>query len=195
MLSSVVRTACVYALLGITPVYAADYIQNYIPEARMVGQGRAHVLIWDVYEAKLYAPGGVYTENQPFALELEYLQELQGRKIADHAVSEMRRLGYKNEMKLAAWHDRMSSIFPDVIPGSIVTGIYMPGGATVFYNGNTQLGKIDDPAFGKEFFRIWLDVRTSTPALRKELLNIGNKKGTGHESPENSRSFGGGHAS
>jgi len=192
----IVRTACAYALIGISPVYAADYIYNHVPEAKLVGQGRAQVLLWEVYDAKLYAPEGVYKDTKPFALELEYLQELQGRKIADHAVSEMRRLGFKNEMKLAAWHDRMSRIFPDVVPGSIITGIYVPGGATIFYEDDKQVGSVDDPAFGKEFFRIWLDARTSTPGLRQSLLNINNNnKGKEDEMPSDTRNFGGDHAS
>lgn len=193
---NVVRIACAYAIIGISPVYAADYIYNHVPEARLVGQGRAQVLIWEVYHAKLYAPGGVYQYNKPFALELEYLQELQGRKIADHAVSEMRRLGYRNEMKLAAWHDRMSRIFPDVIPGSRVAGVYAPGGATIFYEDGRQVGAVEDPAFGKAFFRIWLDARTSTPDLRQSLLNLDhNRKGNKNETPSNTRNIGGNNAS
>lgn len=192
---NVVRTACVYAMLGITPIYAADYIQTYVPEAKIVGQGRATVLVWDIYDAKLYAPEGVYDESKPFALELKYLQELEGRKIADHAVGEMRRLGFNNEIKLAAWHDRMNQIFPDVSPGSTITGIYRPGGPTVFYEDNRQAGLIDDPFFGKEFFRIWLDARTSTPGLRQSLLNINKEKGYKNETPSNTHNFGGRYAS
>ncbi|AEP10509.1 chalcone isomerase family protein [Micavibrio aeruginosavorus] len=193
---SVVRTACALAMIGITPVYAAEYVSNHVPEAKLVGQGRAQVLLWDVYEAKLYAPRGVYDHNKPFALELNYLQELEGRKIADHAVSEMRRLGYGNEVKLAAWHDQMSRIFPDVSPGSVITGVYVPGGPAIFFEEDRQIGRVNDPAFGREFFRIWFDAQTSTPALRQSLLNLNHsRKDYDHESPEKSHSSGGGHGS
>lgn len=194
---SVVRTACILAMLGITPVYAADYINSYVPEARLVGKGRAQVLFWEVYDAKLYAPKGLYADGKPFALELSYLLELEGRKIADHAVSEMRRLGYKNEVKLATWHDRMSNIFPDVLPGRTLTGIYLPEGPTIFYDGESEAGRIDDPEFGQQFFRIWLDASSSTPMLRKKLLN-GNHattEGYDNEISEQTRIVGGGHAS
>ena len=195
-MDNVVRIACVYALLGISPVFAADYIRDHVPGAKLVGQGRAHVLLWDVYDAKLYAPDGVYTVTKPFALELRYLQELEGRKIADHAIEEMRRLGYRNEMKLAGWHDRMSHIFPDVVPGAMITGIYIPEGPTIFYEGVNQIGSIDDSNFGREFFRIWLDEPTSKPGLRQSLLNMGrDRKGYQNEDPANYNGYGSGHAS
>lgn len=193
---NVVRMACIYGFLGITPAHAAEYIQNVVPEAKLVGQGRAQILVWDVYDAKLYAPGGVYIEDRPFALELSYLQVLEGTTIADHAVSEMRRLGYRNEVKLAAWHDRISRIFPDVVPGNTVTGVYIPGGRTIFYKDGEEAGYVDDPSFGKEFFRIWLDARTSLPSLRKDLLNLNNdRKGRDDEMPKDTRNDGVGHVS
>ncbi|PZO85063.1 MAG: hypothetical protein DI626_07775 [Micavibrio aeruginosavorus] len=193
---NIVRAACIYAFLGITPVYAADYIAGYVPEAKLVGQGRAKFLMWDVYDAKLYAPGGVYNENKPFALELKYLQDIKRQKIADHSVNEMRRLGYKNEAKLADWKHKMNQIFPDVTSGSVITGVYSPQNATVFYKNETRAGVIEDPEFGEQFFRIWLDTRTSTPALRKNLLNIDHDmKGQRNEMPSNTRNFGGRHAS
>ena len=193
---NVIHMACIYGFLGITPVHAADYIQSHVPAAKLVGQGRAQILVWDIYDAKLYAPGGVYTEGRPFALELSYLQVLEGREIADHTISEMRRLGYTNEAKLAAWHDRISRIFPDVVPSDTVTGVYVPGGRTIFYKDGDEAGHVDDPAFGREFFRIWLDARTSLPSLREELLNLDkNGKGQDYETPSGSRIYGGGHAS
>lgn len=187
---------CMYALLGTSSARAVDFIYNYIPEAKLVGQGRAQIMLWDVYDAKLYASDGVYAQSKPFALELEYLQELKGRKIADHAVSEMRRLGYKNEVKLAVWHDRMNRIFPDVMPGSVITGIYIPEGPSIFYKDGKEAGRVEDPAFGKQFFSIWLDARTSTPSLRQRLLNMdGTMKGHKNEMPANFGNFGDGHAS
>lgn len=193
---SVVRTACLLAMIGVTPVYAADYIHAYVPKAKLVGQGRAQVLVWDLYDAKLYAPEGVYADSMPFALELNYLQDLEGRMIADHAIGEIRRFGFKNEIQLAVWHDQMRRIIPDVAKGSSITGIYVPGSTTIFFSEDEEVGRIDDPAFGKEFFRIWFDARTSTPGLRQTLLNLNNDgKGYYGETPENSRDIGGNNAS
>ncbi len=188
--------ACVYAMMGISSVNAAEYINSYVPEPRLVGQGRAQVLLWDVYDAKLYAPSGVYAENKPFALELSYLQELEARQIADHAVREIRRMGYNNESKLTEWHGQMIQILPDVIPSSIITGVSTPNGPTIFYADGEVIGRINDPEFGRHFFRIWLDVRTSTPSLRENLLNKNTAtKGYPNETPVKNSSSGGNYGS
>ena len=79
---NIVRIACLYALIGITPANASEYISQYVPEAEKVGAGRLSVMIWDVYDAALYAPQGQFNENKPFALELTYLRHIPGEKIA-----------------------------------------------------------------------------------------------------------------
>lgn len=191
---NVLPMAFFYTMLGITPLYAAEYINNHVVDAEIVGQGRARMMFWDVYDAKLYAPNGVYDDNKPLALELSYLQELKGEKIADHAAEEMRRFGYNDETRLSSWHKQMNSFFPDVTEGSVVTGVYTGNGTTVFYKDGNKIGRIEDPAFGKEFFRIWLDARTSMPALRQSLLNLENHmKGHNHETPSQHPAAGGNH--
>lgn len=196
---NVVRTACLLALIGVSyapNAHAAEPIHNYIPGAKMVGQGRAQMLFWDVYDAKLYAPKGVYTQGQSLALELSYLQTIDGHKIASHATGEMRRLGYKNETKLNEWRISMSRIFPNVSPGSTLIGIHTQGGPTMFYEGTRKLGQIDDVEFGREFFRIWLDARTSQPALRQSLITPkAHSKGPDYALPDQNSASGGNHAS
>ena len=63
----------------------------------------------------------------------------------------------------------MARIFPDVRPGDHVLGLQLPEGAHFFLN-DRPLGAIDDPAFARAFFAIWLDARTSAPELRAALL-------------------------
>jgi hypothetical protein len=53
-----------------------------------------------------------------------------------------------------------------------LTGIYLPGGATHFYLGETLLGSVNDPDFGRRFFNIWLSETTTEPKLRAALLNL-----------------------
>lgn len=182
---NVVRTASLLACLGISPAYATDYIHSYVPDAAVVGEGRARVLVWDVYDARLIAPKGQWAETSPFALELKYLQAIEGRKIADHAIEEMRYIGFHDDGTLAAWHQEMLEIFPDVLPGTIITGIRSASGATIFYEAGKEIGRINDPAFTAHFFRIWLDPKTSAPALRQSLLNLKpDTKGQYNDDPE-----------
>lgn len=169
-IQNVIKMTCVLALIGITPAYAKSRIQSYVPSAQKVGQGRLTYMFWDVYDATLYAPEGTWEEDKPFALQLSYLRNLHGKKIADRSIHEMREQGIDDEVKLATWHAQMKSIFPDVNEGSALTGIYTKNGVTIFYLGDREIGKIKDPEFGHAFFDIWLSEKTTAPDLRQKLL-------------------------
>ena len=148
-------------------------VNNYVPSAGIVGEGRLSFMFWDVYDAALYAPKGEFKEvkkGHPFALSLTYMRDLKGRDIADRSVQEMRALGFSDEVTLAAWHSQMRQIFPDVSEGVTLTGFYTADGESVFYRDYEEIGRVSNPDFGKYFFNIWLDPRTSAPELRAKLL-------------------------
>ena len=154
------------------PVLAVDSdpITLYVPQAQRVGTGRLDYAIWPVYNATLYAPDGHYDPHQPFALELDYLRDITGQRIADASVQEMRRLNVGSEVQLAMWHEQMAAIFPNVTNGSQLIGIRTHKGATLFFDKNEQIGEVLDPSFTTAFFAVWFDAKTSAPALRAALL-------------------------
>ena len=147
-----------------------DHVRSHVPEAKTVGKGRMSVMLWDVYDAALYAPEGQWQEGQPFALQLSYLRPLSGKKIADRSIEEMRDQGFDDEIKLAAWHSQMRSIFPDVDNGMALTGVYTRAGESIFYLDSKEIGRIKDIDFSRAFFDIWLSDRTNAPTLRRKLL-------------------------
>jgi hypothetical protein len=165
------RIALALMVLGTAQTaFASDYIQTMIPGAAPVGSGRLSMFFMDVYDVRLYADQGRWNPGQPLALEFRYLRNIKGARIADSTVEEIRKQGYKDELKLAAWHEQMRKIFPDVHDGLTLTGIYTNDAVTVFYKDGVEIGQIKDPEFGKSFFNIWLDKKTSAPRLREKLL-------------------------
>jgi len=169
-IKTILRTTCALALIGITPAYALDDIAAHVPAAKKVGEGRMTYMFWDVYDATLYAPQGTWRQDKPFALQLTYLRKLDGKKIADRSIEGMRAQGVSDEIKMATWHAQMRKIFPNVDNGVSLTGVYAGDGTTIFYQGNTEIGRINDPQFGHAFFDIWLNEKTSAPTLRRQLL-------------------------
>lgn len=168
---NVVRIACVVAFLSILPAYAfIEQIENYVPEAEKVGEGRMTYLFWDVYDAALYAPNGAWREDGPYALRISYLMDLDGGEIADRSALEIHEQGFADEARLATWHAQMRKIFPDVSEGVSLTGVNTGTGESVFYKNNVEIGRIKDEEFGRAFFGIWLDEKTSEPGLRRKLL-------------------------
>ena len=96
-IKNVACTACVMALIGITPAHANKRITSYVPSAQKVGEGRLTYLFWDVYDATLYAPEGSWKEGKPFALKLSYLRAIEGKQIADRSAEEIRNQGINDE--------------------------------------------------------------------------------------------------
>lgn len=120
-----------------------------------------------VYEATLWA--GDDPLRPPLALKLTYRRTIAGQAIADASVSEIRQLGIADEATLLRWGQQMTALFPNVKPGDHITGHYRAEGAQFHFN-DRLLGGIDDPAFARAFFAIWLDPKTSAPDLRAALL-------------------------
>lgn len=121
-----------------------------------------------VYEATLWA-GSDDPLRPPLALRLTYRRSISGKSITEASVGEIRNLGVADEGSLTLWGEQMGRIFPDVRPGDEILGVHLSDGARFFHN-DRQVGAIDDPAFARAFFAIWLDPRTSAPELRSALL-------------------------
>lgn len=149
-----------------------ETVQTSVPGASVVGRGILSYAFWDIYEATLFAPEGIWNPDKPFALSIEYFRALNGKAIADRSVQEIRQQGFTNEVTLAAWNSQMKAIFPNVEKGTVLTAIYVPDKQTTFYNGPEIIGTIKDDNFGKSFFGIWLAEKTSEPELRRKLLGL-----------------------
>ena len=144
-----------------------------LPGPKLVGSGQLRFLGLRVYDARLWqgaAPLGADWVAVPLALELEYARSLDGAKIAERSLTEMRRQGDIAAADGERWLGAMKQIFPDVKAGDRLTGVNVPGmGARFFINGRLK-GDIRDPVFARLFFGIWLSAKTSEPSLRDALL-------------------------
>ncbi len=157
-------------LAGQGALAAMDLAVSFVPDAKQVGQGRLSVLFWDVYDAKLYAPDGTWSQDKPFMLSLHYFREIKGVDIADRSVQEIRNQGFDDEVKLAAWHTQMKHLFPDVEDGSILSAVFIPGEKIKFFDRHQPIGVVNDAMFVRLFADIWLSEKTSRPDLRRQLL-------------------------
>jgi hypothetical protein len=149
------------------------HIVKYINDAKLAGTGRLSWFGLHVYNADLYAPRGFDVAQPyalPFVLELTYARELKGSAIADASRDEIERLGIGSPKMRSKWHSLMTRLFPNVIRGQKLAGVFQPGAGARFYFDGRFIGAIEDPAFAPAFFAIWLDERTRAPRLREALL-------------------------
>ena len=103
-------------------------------------------------------------------LDIRYALDVAGADLAKRSIDEMRRLGRGTPAQLVRWGAAMRGVFPDIRAGDRLVGVHMPGREARFYGAQGPIGSVRDPAFARAFFAIWLDARTSEPALRARLL-------------------------
>jgi len=164
-LKTALAAAC---LLAATALPASPL--PHLPNLEAVGSGTMRFFGLRIYDATLWSPGGVWSANQPYALELTYSRSFDGAAIARRSIEEMRAQRAYPAATLARWEQQMRALFPDVKSGDRITGVRMPGAGAAFYSGPRKLGQIDDEAFADAFFGIWLDPTTRAPELRTRLL-------------------------
>lgn len=154
---------------------APPQIQADIPSARLAGHGTFRWFGLAIYDAQLWVGERGYNPDSPsaapLALDLKYDRALVGKKIAESSRDEMQKLGLGSAEQRASWLAKMLAIFPDVQDGTHITGVYLPQFGAKFYLDGKALGEIADPEFGKAFFAIWLDPRTTGGKLREALLS------------------------
>ena len=142
-------------------------------EARRQGQGRFRWFGLTVYDAELLTTQPLRDDQwqqQAFGLRLTYARALRGGEIAKSSLQEMEKLGIVPTAQRDAWLQRMTALFPDVNPGDAITGVNLPNRGVRFWRTDRPLGMVEDPAFARAFFSIWLDPKTTAPELRKSLF-------------------------
>lgn len=134
---------------------------------------RLRVWGFEVYDARLWMPVG-FRHSQyaqySFALELQYLRRLEGAAIASRSIDEMRRVGSFTDAQAQSWLAAMRELFPNVSAGERITGVNLPGVGAEFWVNGQRVGAVNDLAFARLFFGIWLDERSSEPKMRAQLL-------------------------
>jgi hypothetical protein len=166
-LAAAVATADI-PMSGLPPAVA-----QLLPEVRIRGGGELAFFGLSIYDARLYriaSARGECAPDESFALHLIYKRRLYGDRIAARSVEEMTKLGYGTAEQRVRWGALLKKLLPDVNEGDSLTGVNVPLLGVSFYQNGKPLGTIDDREFARAFFAIWLDPRTSEPALRRQLL-------------------------
>ncbi|WP_133649739.1 chalcone isomerase family protein [Paraburkholderia flava] len=140
--------------------------------ANELGDGSFCVLGFCLYNAQLWSSAATLSSESPFALVIEYRRSFTKTRLADTGLAEMERLA---ATPLSAsirdrWRADMLTAFVDVQSGDTLCGAFMPGRGVRFYANDRLTAQIDDVAFARAFFAIWLDPRTRAPQLRRHLL-------------------------
>ena len=169
--------ACsLYASAALAQPSASDArpeLSEALPQGRLIGQARLKVWGFEVYDARLWAPGGFSAGSHatsPLALELVYLRDFRATDIAGRSIKEMRRSQPVSDAQATEWSAAMLRVIPDVRKGDRIMALHRPGSGAAFWVNGKASGEIVDAEFARLFFAIWLSPRTSEPQLRQALL-------------------------
>jgi hypothetical protein len=183
MLASHIAVLVLALCLQAGPAHAALPGQVPLPEAvtshvqplaggmRALGSGEMRWFGFKVYDAALWVPAGAgWTEDGVFALAIRYARDIDGERLLDTSIDEMRRMGFADEARLAHWREALARALPSVAAGETLVGLRLPGAGARFWHEGKPTAAIADPDLARAFFAIWLDRRTREPGLRERLL-------------------------
>nr|WP_275074599.1 chalcone isomerase family protein [Pseudoalteromonas ostreae] len=143
--------------------------RSFAVDFKVVGEARFEYLFWDVYQAQLATPSGTYQfGNHPTKLTLTYLRDFAAKDIIKATNEQWQHLGKKEIIN--KYDAQLSALWPDIKKGESLSFITDENGVGTFYFNDKKLGVIEHRGFGDDFLAIWLDVNTSEPQMRKQLI-------------------------
>lgn len=139
-------------------------VATSMPRAQKVGEASYHLLAIHLFDAELYADGGAFSWERPFALTLTYERGARQSTLINRSISEMSGRGAGNARSLAPLRTQLERCFPDIARGDRVTGVSTGPNTARFYHNGAQRCEVSWPGFRRAFFGIWLDGRDGTAA-------------------------------
>lgn len=151
-----------------------QWFQGQSLSYRLRGQANMRWFGLLLYEARLWtldAFDSKHWADQRFALELVYARSFDGAKIAQASLELMQAQHGKVAERDRQWLAWMQQSFPNIQAKDRLLGLHQGAkeGCRFVHNRHVRLD-IPDAQFAKAFFGIWLDPRTTEPALRRSLI-------------------------
>lgn len=146
---------------------------------QLAGEGEMRWLGFKLYDAALWVEArrevgeaSPDVDEGEHALVIRYARAITAERLVEVSVDEMRRLGERDEARLARWRTLLQQALPSVAAGDTLVGLHRPGRGASFWHQGRLTAHIDDAALARAFFAIWLDERTREPELRARLLGL-----------------------
>lgn len=144
-----------------------------LPSLKLRGGGLLRMYGFQIYNSFLWTPNGeAFDPNKPYALDIQYLRNFEGRKLAERSIDEMRAQSVGNDNVYPKWLAEMTRVFPNVKPDDRLTGVFTAERTARFFHNGRFTGEVKDAEFAAAFFGIWLSENTSQPRLRERMLGV-----------------------
>ena len=151
--------------------WTSEVEQEAFQSPKLIGEGTLKVLMWEVYDLRLYTDGTAFSWQDKFMLEFDYSRELKKESVIDASLKEFKLQPNVTDKDIEAWKVYLEQVIQSVQKGTKASIMWVPEGQIVFnYEGSTP-STIENEDFARAFFNIWLGEKTSRPKLRSQLLD------------------------
>jgi len=145
--------------------------QDGFQSPKLIGEGTLKVLMWEVYDLRLFTDGTPFSWNNKFMLEFDYSRELKKESVIDASLKEFKLQPNVTDKDIKAWEVYLEQVIQPVQKGNKATVQWVPEGQIIFHYEGSKPITIENDKFARSFLNIWLGEKTSRPKLRNKLLN------------------------
>ena len=153
---------------------ASEAQQEGFQSPKLIGEGTLKVLMWEVYDLRLYTDGASFSWKNKFMLEFDYKRELKRERVIDASLKEFKLQPNVTDKDIKAWEVYLEQVIQPVQKDTKAIVMWVPEGQIVFNYEGSPTSTIENEDFARAFLNIWLGEKTSRPKLRSQLL--GNVK-------------------
>ena len=150
--------------------WTSEVEQEVFQSHKLIGEGTLKVLMWEVYDLRLYTDGTVFSWQDKFMLEFDYSRELKKESVIDASLKEFKLQPNVTDKDIKAWEMYLKQVIQPVQKGEKATIQWVPDGQIIFHYEGSKPAVIENEQFARAFFNIWLGEQTSRPKLRSQLL-------------------------
>jgi len=160
------------ALLILIPSlsWTSEDKQEAFQSPKLIGEGTLKVLMWEVYDLRLYTDGTTFSWQDKFMLEFNYSRELKKESVIDASLKEFKLQPNVTDKDIKAWEVFLLQVIQPVQKGTKANVFWDPEGKIIFHYEDSQPLTIKNEGFARAFLNIWLGEKTSRPKLRSQLL-------------------------
>ena len=151
--------------------WTSEVEQEVFQSPKLIGEGTLKVLMWEVYDLRLYTDGTAFSWQDKFMLEFDYSRELKKESVIDASLKEFKLQPNVTDKDIMAWEVFLEQVIQPVQKGEKATIQWVPDGQIIFHYEDSKPAVIENEQFAVAFFNIWLGKQTPRPKLRNQLLN------------------------
>jgi len=151
--------------------WASEVEKEVFQSSKLIGEGTLKVLMWEVYDLRLYTDGTAFSWQDKFMLEFNYSRELKKESVIDASLKEFKLQLNVTDKDIKAWEVFLEQVIQPVQKGTKANVFWDPEGKIIFHYEGSQPLTIENEDFARAFLNIWLGDKTSRPKLRSQLLS------------------------